>query len=61
MLLYFLVVVDIIERIQQKQTSYQTAARRRVARPLPPKCHYQWRCARRGRFHFCWPRQICSS
>lgn len=65
MLLYLLLVVDIIEKNQQKQTSYQAAAvsRRRnfrIFRPIPPRCNYHIRCKRYGYFHFCWWQRICT-
>ena len=65
MLLYLLLVVDIIERNQQKQTAYQAAAthrRRRFYRPVHHIiCRYQRACVRYGYSNYCWPRKICTN
>ena len=65
MLSYVLIVVDVIERNQQKQTSYQTAAahrqrRTRFNRPISPICRYQRICGRYGHIKYCWPQKICT-
>ena len=65
MLLYLLVVVDIIERNQQMQTSYKTAAANsgrgtRLYRPFSPLCRYHRICRRYGNINYCWAQKICT-
>ena len=66
MLVCLLVVVDIIERNQQKQTSYQAAAAR--FRPQThnrdgflPICSDQRTCRTYLTFKVCWPIKICTT
>ena len=66
MLVCLLVVVDIIEKSQQKQTSYQAAAARLRPRTrnrdgLPPKCNDQRTCRTYPTFKVCWPISICTT
>ena len=63
MLLYLLVVVDIKETNQQKQTSHLTRSYRRFLFKhggFLPKCRDQLICRIVWNYRYCWPEEICT-